>query len=84
MSDREEIAAALLALPLEERVRLFDQLEQSLLYGGCETPELAAAWAKEIERRIEQIERGEVQTVDFKTALESIRQSLDEQRSQGG
>lgn len=50
------------ALPREDRERLVDQLLQSLNEPAAS--ELDAAWEAEIERRLAEFERGEVQPID--------------------
>jgi putative addiction module component (TIGR02574 family) len=81
MTLREEIAQQALSLAPEDRVYLADVLEQSLASGSFATAELEAAWSAEIDRRIEAYDRGEVQAVDFETALARIRQHLADHRS---
>jgi len=81
MTIREQLAQQVLALPPEDRTYLADVLEQSLTSGEFATPELAAEWAVEIDRRIAAYDRGEIQGVDAVTALERIRGRLAEHRS---
>ena len=81
MTIREQIAQQALALPAEDRTYLADVLEQSLTGGQFATPELAAEWTAEIDRRIAAYDRGETQGVDVQTALERIRARLVEHRS---
>lgn len=76
MSLREEIAQQALSLGPEDRVYLADVLERSLAAGEFATAEIEAAWSAEIDRRIAAYDRGEVNPVDFETALTSIRQHL--------
>ena len=82
MSDREQIAQQALALPPEDRAYLADMLERSLPPGGFATPEIAAAWGEEIERRIAAYDRGEVHAEDAEIVVSRIRQRLAECRSQ--
>ena len=84
MTPREEIAQQALALGPEDRVYLADVLEQSLAAGGFATAEIEAAWSAEIDRRVAAYDRGEVQAVDFETALAHIRQHLGDHRSRKG
>lgn len=79
MMDRERIAEAALKLPPEDRLYVADRLEQSLPHGGL-APEIAKAWASEIDRRIEAYDRGETRAVDFDVALGNIRCRLAEHR----
>ena len=81
MTIREQIAQQALALPPEDRTYLADVLEKSLTSGEFATPEIAAEWAAEIDRRIAAYDRGETQGVDAQTALERIRVRLATHRS---
>jgi len=57
----EAVVSAALALPVEARVELAERLLNSL-----QTPEqgeIDSAWAEEAERRIDQVERGEVKLI---------------------
>lgn len=61
----------------EERAELANALDGM----GDDAPalspaELAAAWRPELDRRREQLERGEVQTVDAREAIAGIRARL--------
>ena len=51
MTLREQVLHDALALAPEDRVFVLDELEHSLNKGGFASPEIAAAWAREIERR---------------------------------
>lgn len=79
--NREQIAQEALALPPEDRTYLADVLEHSLTSGEFATPEIAAEWAAELDRRIAAYDRGETQGIDSKQALERIRARLEEHRS---
>jgi putative addiction module component (TIGR02574 family) len=81
MSLREEIVQQAMTLPPADRVFVADALEKSLASGGFSTPETAAAWAVEIERRIEAYDRGELPASDMETALQNIRQHLANHRA---
>lgn len=60
-----------LSLPIEDRAELAEQLWRSL-----EGVELDPPWDDEIVARIEQIERGECQGVDWREALAQSRKRL--------
>lgn len=81
MIQRDQILEQALALPPEDRAFVADALEQSLSTGGCATPEIAAAWAVEIKRRLEAYDRGEMEAVDGDTFLEDAHKSLLEHRA---
>jgi len=80
MTNRDQIVEQALTLTPEDRAYVADALEQSLSNGGFATPEIASAWAAEIERRIAAYDRGEIQAVGAETAIERIRQQLVEHR----
>ncbi len=69
-----------MSLAPEDRVYLFDVLEQSLMEGNFAPPEVEAAWSTEIDRRIEAYDRGEVKAVDFESAVAQIQRHLAEHR----
>lgn len=81
MTIREQIAQQALALLPEDRTYLADILEQSLTKSAFATPELAAEWGAEVDRRIAAFDRDDTQGVDSKTALERIRARLEEHRT---
>ena len=81
MTIREQLAQQALALPPEYRTYLADVLEQSLTNGEFATPELAAEWSAEIDRRIAAFDRGGTQGVDAQAVLERIRARLAKLRS---
>ena len=73
MSNRDEVAQQALALPPEERAYVAELLEQSLTTGEFSSPELAAAWGAEIERRAQAYERGETGAEDWRAVLSRLR-----------
>jgi len=60
-----------LSLPVEARVRLVDKLLQSLNLPTQE--EVEEAWAKEVDRRIAEDERGEVKMVPGDEVIAELR-----------
>lgn len=78
---RDDIVQQALALPPDDRAFVADTLAQSLTSGEFASPEIAAAWAKEIERRLTAYDRGDVQAVELDTALVRIRQHLAQHRA---
>lgn len=80
MMNREQIVQEALALPPEDRTFVADVLEQSLANGEFATPEIAAEWTAEIDRRIAAYDRGETQAVDGRIVLERLRARLEEHR----
>ena len=68
----DQIAAEAMQLSAEERADLADKLWMSV-----DTPEaVAAAWDAEIERRIAQIDSGEVETIPFEEVMAELRAKL--------
>jgi putative addiction module component (TIGR02574 family) len=80
MSTRDDIARQALSLPPDDRAFLADVLEQSLAQEFT-TPEIALAWTKEIDRRLDAYDRGEIQAVDAQTAMDEMRRKLAEHRA---
>jgi putative addiction module component (TIGR02574 family) len=74
----EEILAQALRLPRAERARLAEEVLSSL-----EDPDeqVAAAWARELERRSNDIAEGRVQPVDWETAREQILKELEQRHA---
>lgn len=70
----EQIAEAALSLSNEERARLADRLVESL------DPEagspLHLVWAKEAERRLQEVRSGKAKTIPGEEALARVRKSL--------
>lgn len=76
MLQREELIQQALALSPADRALVADTLEQSLSPGGFATPEIAALWTKELERRIDAYDRGELPASHLEASLESMRRHL--------
>ena len=67
-----ELEAAVLSLPKDERARLAERLIASL----DEDPEIEAAWAAEIRRRLDAMSRGEVEMVPAEDVISEARRRL--------
>jgi putative addiction module component (TIGR02574 family) len=67
----EEVLEIALKLPKEQRLRLAEQLCESV-QDESQT-DIDAAWAEEIVDRVEALERGEVATVSVKAVFERVR-----------
>lgn len=65
MPDYAELFSAAAQLPLDERMRLIDELTDTIpdLHAGGLSPE----WLEEIERRSTEIESGTVETIPWET-----------------
>jgi len=69
-----KLADKLLSLPCEDRIYLVDELLKSLNAPSKE--EVDKAWAEESERRIDEIESGNVQTIPGEQVFREIRKRL--------
>lgn len=81
MPQRDQIVEQALTLTPEDRAYVADKLEESLTAGGFATPEIAAAWAEEVERRIADYDRGEVNAAGADEAIDRMRKHLAEHRA---
>lgn len=73
MSSCDEIVQQALALSPDDRAYVAELLEQSLTAGEFASPEIAAAWGVEIERRAQAYERGEMSGEDWHSVLCRLR-----------
>ena len=71
----EQIAAAALALPEEDRLELADRLLESL--DGPPDDDVDRAWADEIARRLEEVRSGKVATITWEEARKRIFEDTD-------
>ena len=68
----EEVESAALQLPRKVRARLAAQLIKSL----DEEDEVEAAWAEELERRVREVDSGEVDLIPGEQVMEEMRSLL--------
>lgn len=68
----DELKAALLSLPEDERAEVVDAALASL----AEPPELSDAWKTEIERRRREIAEGETELIDNDEVFAQVRARL--------
>jgi hypothetical protein len=73
MSKRDLILQEALALDDADRAYVRDMLEQSLPNAPFASPELAEEWYGEIDRRIEQVDNGEVTLVSEEEVLREMQ-----------
>ena len=71
-SQLEMVEAQALKLTAEERARLADRLLASLF----EEHDIEAAWASEVERRIEDIESGRAQLIPAAESIAKARATI--------
>ena len=81
MSLRDQIVQQALELPPEDRAFVVDALEQSLTNGEFATPEIAAAWAAEVERRSAAYDRGEMPGEDWQVVMARLHERLENSRA---
>ena len=70
MSDYQSVFSAASELPVADRLRLIDALSASV--PDDQPPALSDVWISEINRRSDEIDRGDVPT----TAWQDVRQDL--------
>jgi len=73
-SAAQRIFAEAMALPEDQRVALVEALSDSL---ELPASELSAQWQAEVQRRIAELESGEVEPVAWADVESRIRQTLD-------
>lgn len=69
----DELSRKARALPPEERVRLAEELISSVQDSN---EEIEAAWAEEIERRLEEVENGTAKLIPAEEVFAEIRRLL--------
>ncbi len=69
-----KLADQILSLPCEDRIYLVDRLLESLNAPSRE--EIDRIWAKEVERRIDDLDSGKVQAIPGEQVFAEIRQRL--------
>ncbi|HEX5443445.1 MAG TPA: addiction module protein [Pirellulales bacterium] len=75
MSIANDLLHQVLALPQQERAAMAHQILLSLELDDFDE-DAEAAWAAEIEARLDSIERGDFVAYDAREALEDIRKQL--------
>jgi putative addiction module component (TIGR02574 family) len=69
----DELSRKARALPPEERIRLAEELLSSVQDSD---EEIEAAWAEEIERRLEEVENGTAKLIPAEEVFAEIRRLL--------
>ena len=69
----DELSRKARALPPEERIRLAEELISSVQDSD---EEIEAAWAEEIERRLEEVENGTAKLIPAEEVFADIRRLL--------
>ena len=81
MLDREEIVREALTLSADDREYVADALERSLHASEEIPPEIAAAWSREIDRRLTDYDRGETAARDAEASDARLREALAAHRA---
>jgi len=74
MIKTDELFSEVMSLPVEIRTQLINKLLQSINPFRKDVDEL---WAKEVEKRVEEIRSGEVKTVPGEEVFKKIRDRLN-------
>jgi putative addiction module component (TIGR02574 family) len=74
----EALLGEVLALPEDQRAALVNSLQETL--ASRPSPDVEAAWAQEIARRVEDVRAGSAQLIPADQALAEIRESLRARR----
>ena len=69
-----KIVDEVLSLPTDQRLALVDRIMESL--NVPTQPEIAALWAEEAERRIEQVDTGQVKPIPGEDVFKETRKRL--------
>lgn len=79
MSAAERLLSEVLSLPESERAKIVHELLGSL--EAAPEDDIDAAWAAEIERRVEEVRTGAVQSVPWEQAHANILDELEKRRA---
>lgn len=74
MTTATEVLDAALVLPDRERARIAERLLSSLDKESQPALEVELAWQAEVERRLAEIDRGEVQCVPWEEVRDRLRE----------
>jgi hypothetical protein len=81
-SARDELLAKVLALPASDREFIAERIDETIdRDAGFADPEFAKAWADEVARRIEMLDKGIVKPIPADSALHEAREQLERRRA---
>lgn len=66
----KDLIAEISDLPVEQRARIADQILQTL---NRPDPDIESAWMQEVEKRVDEYEKGEVDLVPAREVFKSLR-----------
>lgn len=84
---RDDLLAKVLALPPADRAFIAERIDETFdreagfSQSPFAKPELAQAWAEEVERRIDMIDKGLVKPLPADVALREAREHLERRRA---
>jgi len=84
---RDDLLAKVLALPPADRAFIAERIDETFdreagfSQSPFAMPELAQAWAEEVERRIDMIDKGLVKPLPADVALREARKHLERRRT---
>ena len=76
MTTATEVLDAALILPERERARIAERLLSSLDPAEPPSREVELAWQVEVERRLDEIDRGEVQCLPWKQVRDRLQEKV--------
>jgi hypothetical protein len=80
---RDELLARVLALPASDREFIAERIDETIDHdAGFANAEVAKAWADEVARRIEMIDKGLVKPLPADIALRQAREHLERRRAE--
>jgi len=80
---RDELLAKVLALPASDREFIAARIDETIDHdSGFVSSEVAKAWADEVARRIEMIDKGLVKPLPADIALRQAREHLERRRAE--
>jgi hypothetical protein len=80
MLSRDELLEQVLALGPDDRAVVAGAVQESLHHQSFSNSEIAAAWAAEIDRRADAVERGEMPTEDWRTVIARLQNRASNSR----
>lgn len=73
MLSRDELLEQVLALGPDDRAVVVGAVQESLHHQAFAHPDIAVAWAAEIDRRADAVERGEMPTEYWRTVIARLQ-----------
>jgi putative addiction module component (TIGR02574 family) len=67
----KELIAEISDLPVEQRARIADHILQTL---NSPDPDIESAWIQEVEERVEEYEKGNVELIPAQDVFKSLRE----------